>query len=157
MKCCTEKDKKDSPVPRRWFGERIRIWAPLSNSEGRKASFTKVNCVLFTFKVDVFFSLDRFKVESRCTSEIIYKLSNYFLKSLDGKKIQNLLLILFTMNKEFGTQKHDWNQRKKVTIVQSLTICNFFYFFFDTSNMMIVEVKIISGWATKDFNKWRGC
>ena len=41
----TEKNEKHLSVLSRWVDERIKIWAPLSNSEERKASLRDVSCV----------------------------------------------------------------------------------------------------------------
>ena len=43
--CCAEKDEKDLPVPRWRIDERNRIWASLTNREGRKAGLWEVSCV----------------------------------------------------------------------------------------------------------------
>ena len=122
LECCTEKDKKDSPVPRRWIWWANPNLSSIIQQWREEGWFYKGKFCFIYFQGWCFFSLYTFKVGSRCTPEIINKLSNYFLKSLEGKKIQNLQLILFTLNKKFGTQTHNLNQSKKVTIVQSLTI-----------------------------------
>ena len=44
-KCCSKKNEKDPPVPRRQIDERIRLWSLLPNSERRKAGFREVSCV----------------------------------------------------------------------------------------------------------------
>ena len=74
----TEKDEKDPPVQRRRVDEWIQIWAPLTNSEERKAGLWEVSSV-FLYLVLASINLGRWFFHSsglKCRDQFFYKVVN---------------------------------------------------------------------------------